>query len=67
MVREDGILCKAATKYTSPFCITMVHTNGTIRIQKSSLSESLNIRRVKPYLPTDPEDTDVEEKSFEGI
>ncbi len=34
VVQQDGILCNAKAKYTGPFCITMVHTNGTIRIQK---------------------------------
>ena len=49
LVRKDGILCKAETKWTGPYHITTVHTNGTIRIQRGALSERLNIRRVKPY------------------
>ena len=64
IVQEDGILCKAAAKYTGPFRITTVHTNGTIRIQKGALSERLNIRRVKPFFhqiqKTDQEDNLVE-------
>ena len=48
MIRKDGTLRKAETKYTGPYKITTVHTNGTIRIQKGSLSERLNIRRVNP-------------------
>jgi len=49
LVRKDGILRKAETKWTGPFTITAVHTNGTIRIQRGALSERLNIRRCKPY------------------
>ena len=62
MVWIDGTLRKAADKYTGPFCITTVHTNGTIRIQKGALSKRLNIRRVKPYFPPDTE-TVQEDKS----
>ena len=53
--RKDGILGKAETKWTGPFCITFVHTNGTIRIQCGALSERLNIRRVKPFFGQESE------------
>ena len=46
---KDGILRNAESKYTGPYTITTVHTNGTIMIQKGALSEQSNIRRVKPY------------------
>jgi transposase InsO family protein len=49
MLRQDGTLRKAADRYIGPFAITQVHTNGTIRIQRGSWSERLNIRRVTPY------------------
>jgi len=58
MIRKDGTLRKAETKYTGPYKITTVHTNGTIRIQKGSLSERLNIRRVKPYFCQESVGTD---------
>jgi hypothetical protein len=32
------------------WCITSVHTNGTIRVQRGTQSEQLNIRRVPPFL-----------------
>ena len=54
--RKDCILCKAESKYTGPFNITSVHTNGTICIQRGALSERINIRRVKPYYRTDEND-----------
>ena len=49
LVRQDGILRKAKTRWTGPYNTTAVHTNGTIRIQRGALSEHLNIRRVKRY------------------
>ena len=59
MVQKDGVLRKAEYKYEGPFRITTVHMNGTIRIQRGSLSERLNIRRVKPY-HADDSDSDVD-------
>ena len=50
LVRKDGILRKGETKYfKDPWTITQVHTNGTIRIQRGTKSERLNIRRVTPF------------------
>ena len=36
---KDGVLCKAEDKNTSPWTITQVHCNGTVRIQCGSMSE----------------------------
>ena len=45
LLRKDGILCKTESKYESdPWTITLVHTNGTIRVQCGTKSEWLNIR-----------------------
>ena len=50
LLRKDGILRKAESRYESdPWTITSVHTNGTIRVQRGTKSERLNIRRVTPY------------------
>jgi hypothetical protein len=50
LVRNDGILCKAESKYLKePWRITSVHTNGTIRVQCGNKSDQLNIRKVKPF------------------
>eukprot|EP00804_Cyclotella_cryptica_P019385 CCRYP_018949-RA/>CCRYP_018949-RA protein AED:0.48 eAED:0.50 QI:0/0/0/1/0/0/2/0/74 len=47
---KDGILRKTESRYESdPWTITSVHTNGTIRVQRRTKSERLNIRRVTPY------------------
>ena len=48
-LKKDGILRKAEDKNTGPYVITQVHCNGTIRIQRKSVSERLNIRRVDPW------------------
>ena len=48
LVRKDGILHKYENRWLRPYKITQVHTNGTIRIQRGSHSERLNIRRVTP-------------------
>ncbi len=51
LVRKDGILCKTESRYQSdPWTITTDHTNGTIRVQRRSKSERLNIRRVISFL-----------------
>ena len=50
LLRKDGILCKSESWYESdPWTITSVHTNGTIRVQRGTKSERLNIRRVTPF------------------
>ena len=49
LIKKDGILCKAEDKYEGPYTITQVHCNGTVRIQRGSISERLNIRRLTPY------------------
>ena len=49
LIRKDGILRKAEDKNQGPYAVTQVHTNGTVRIQRGSISERLNIRRLNPY------------------
>jgi hypothetical protein len=50
LLHKDGILHKSKSWYESdPWTITSVHTNGTIRVQRGTKSERLNIRRVHPY------------------
>jgi hypothetical protein len=49
LIRKDGILRKAESKWTEPWTIMTVHTNGTIRIQCGTKSERINIRRVTPF------------------
>jgi hypothetical protein len=49
LVRKDGILRKAESRYLGPYVITQVHTNGTVRIQRGTISERINIRRLTPF------------------
>jgi hypothetical protein len=53
LIRKDGILRKTESRYDSePWTITSVHTNGTIRVERGTKSERINIRRVTPYFET---------------
>ena len=50
LIRKDGILRKSESQYDSEsWTITSVHTNGTIRVERGTKSERINIRRVTPY------------------
>ena len=40
---------KARDKSLGPYTIVQVHANGTVRIQRGSISERLNVRRIKLY------------------
>ena len=60
LIKKDGILRKAESKYTGPYVITQVYTNGTIRVQRGSTSERLNIRRVRPYFSDGSESDETE-------
>ncbi len=50
LVIQDGILRKAQSPHgKEPWTTTTVHTNGTIRIQRGTKTERINIQRVTPY------------------
>jgi len=50
MLLKEGVLRKSETKYgKDPWTVSQVHTNGTIRIQRGTKTERLNIRRVTPF------------------
>ncbi len=47
---KDGIPRNAEPKWhKNPWLITLVHTNGTITVQRRNKIERMNIRRVKPF------------------
>jgi hypothetical protein len=58
----DKVLLKKPGKHlrkleaprTGPHTVTVIHTNGTLHIQKGKVNERVNIRRLFPYF----EDTD---------
>ena len=58
LIRKDGILCTSEYRYDDPYTITQVNTNGTIRVQRRSKSERLNIRRMTPYFTAASDDGD---------
>jgi len=53
LVCKDEIMRKSESRYKGPWTITQVHTNVTIRVQRGTRSERLNIRRVTPYHTSD--------------
>ena len=40
---------KAKDKHEGPYTVTQVFTNGTVRIQRGSINERINIRRLTPF------------------
>jgi hypothetical protein len=51
LVTQEGILRKAESPYSKePWTITTVHMNRTIRIQRETQSERINIQRVIPFI-----------------
>ena len=50
LIGKDGIIRKSESCYDSePWRITSVHTNGTIRDERGTKSERINIQRVTPF------------------
>ena len=39
----------ASTAYTGPFTITKVNTNGTVQLKMGCVTNTHNIRNIKPY------------------
>ena len=50
LIRKDGILQNIETQYEGPYTIIQVYYNGTVRIQRGSVNERINIRRLTPYI-----------------
>ena len=44
---------KAKDKNHGPYVVTSVSTNGTVRIQRGSVNERINIRRLTPFFDTE--------------
>ena len=47
---------KANDKNDGPYVITQVYCNGTVRIQRGSINERLNVRRLTPYFENSNEE-----------
>jgi hypothetical protein len=51
LLTQEVILRKTESPYSKkPWTITTIHTNRTIRIQRGTQSERLNIQRVTPFV-----------------
>jgi len=48
--KKHGMLRKLATPRRGPCQATHVHANGTVRIQRGSINERVNIRHLAPFL-----------------
>ena len=46
---DGSHLPKPEDVHEGPFEVTQVYTNGTVRLQRGSVNERLNIRRLTPY------------------
>ena len=50
LIIKDGIFRKAEDKNEGPYLITEVFSNRTVRIQRGSINERINIRRLHPFI-----------------
>ena len=50
MLRNEGTLRKLSAPREGPFKVLKVNNNGTLRIQRGAIEETVNIRRCTPYL-----------------
>jgi len=46
---DGSHLPKAEDVHEGPYLVTQVFTNGTVRLQRGSVNERLNVRRLTPY------------------
>ena len=49
LLKKPGVLRKLAKPYTGPHTVERVHNNGTVRIRRGHVTETVNIRRIRPY------------------
>jgi hypothetical protein len=54
LLTKPGMLRKLSVPRTGPHLVQAVYTNGTLRIQRGSISERVNIRRVTPFTEASP-------------
>ena len=58
---DGSYLPKAEDKNKGPYTVTQVYTNGTVRIQRGSINERINIRRLTPYFEASSDDSEPED------
>jgi hypothetical protein len=49
LLEKPGLIRKMSQPRTGPYEIVKVHTNGTVRIKRGSITEQVNIRRLTPF------------------
>ena len=49
LVKKPGIQRKLSQPYTGPHTVERVHDNGTVRLRRGHITETVNIRRIRPY------------------
>ena len=49
LIIQDEVQRKASDINIGPWVVTTVHTNGTVKIQRDTVTERMNIRRLRPY------------------
>ena len=50
---SKGTENKYEQPYSGPHPILRINNNGTVRIQKGAVTETVNIRRITPYIDND--------------
>jgi hypothetical protein len=53
VLTKRGTENKYETPYQGPYSITQVNENGTVRMMIKNVEDTINIRRLTPYLDTD--------------
>ena len=48
LIYRDGIYRKLEGPFLGPYNTVQIYTNGTVRIQCSTVAERINIRRITP-------------------
>jgi hypothetical protein len=49
LIEKPGIIPKLSTPRSGPYEVLRVNANGTLRIKRGNVTETINIRRVTPY------------------
>jgi len=52
LLEKPGKTNKLEAPCTGPYTVTHIYTNGTIQIQKGTISECVNIRHISPFFST---------------
>ena len=53
LVDVPGIKAKLSPPRKGPYRVVRVNTNGTVRIQRGAISQSINLRRLSPFFERD--------------